>query len=421
MQRRIAIAVALAGWIASVVAAQRPDVFVESMNHPAIAYLTGATDDAIAALNRRIREGEVALRFDEANGYLRSVLEALEVPVESQTLVFSPTSLQASAIQVDNPRALYFNDTVAIGWIRGADLLEAAVQDPRQGVILYELAQEAGGTPQFRRNNECLQCHLAWDTLGVPGMLTLSTAPRLDDKAYALGFVTDHRSPFRERWGGWYVTGSHGSAGHMGNVPVAPEDRGKRLVASPTRELKSVEGIFDLTGYLTPHSDVVALLVLNHQAHAGNLITRLAWEARVAAAGGAGGAARVRDAAASLVDYFLFVDEIPLMTVRGYSGFTETFSARGPRDGQGRSLRQLDLQRRLFRYRCSYMIYSPAFDALPPAARDAVYGRLWSVLSGQDRSPRYRSLSLADRRAIVEILRATKTGLPDVFNGQVVG
>ena len=188
----------------------------------------------------------------------------------------------------------------------------------------------------------------------------------------------------------------------------------KFKMAAPTRPLASVEGLFDLKGYPSAHSDVVAQLVLAHQTRMTNLIVRTGWEARLAEAEPSPEAAtRVRDAAADLVDYMLFVDEVPLTRpVRGTSGFTERFAAPGPRDGQGRSLREFDLRRRLFKYPCSYMIYSEAFEALPASAKDAVYARLQVVLSGRDKAPRYKVLSAADRQAILEILRATKKNLP---------
>jgi hypothetical protein len=125
---------------------------------------------------------------------------------------------------------------------------------------------------------------------------------------------------------------------------------------------------------------------------------------------------RVRAAAHDLVDYLLFVDEVPLTgRVTGSSGFAEKFSAQGSRDSKGRSLRQLDLERRLMRYPCSYMIYSDAFDALPASAKDVVYKRMWQILSGSENRAPYTRLSLADRQAIVEILRETRKGLPDYF------
>jgi len=113
----------------------------------------------------------------------------------------------------------------------------------------------------------------------------------------------------------------------------------------------------------------------------------------------------------------LFVEEAPLPSrMRGTSGFAERFASQGPRDRQGRSLRQLDLDKRLMRYPSSYMIYTQAFDSLPAEAREAIYQRMWQVLSGEDSSARYARLSLADRQAIVEILRETKPGLPAYFH-----
>ena len=281
-------------------------------------------------------------------------------------------------------------------------------------LVFYALEQKKDRAPRFKRDNQCLACHLSWETLGVPGMLLTSMYPLPDDpNAYANGYATVHGSPLEQRWGGWWVTGDHGGAQHMGNVPVLPVDA-KFKIAKPTQTLKSVEGLFDLKGYPTPYSDVVAQLVLAHQVRMTNLITRTGWEARLAQAEPSPGAAtRVRDAAVDLVDYLLFVDEEPLKRpVHGTSGFTERFAMDGPRDAQGRSLREFDLQRRLFKYPCSYLIYSEAFDALPPAAKTAVYDRLLAVLSGRETSPRYKVLSAADRRAVLEILRATKTDLP---------
>jgi hypothetical protein len=396
--------------------AQRRDAYVESRDHPAISYSTGATKDAVSAVNARLENGSATLKHDESTGYLRAVLDALGVPIESQIMVFSQTSFQASLIRMQNPRAVFFNDTVAVGYIRGGKILEVAAQDPTQGVVFYEVAQDAVSKPLFKRSNDCLACHLSWDTLGVPGLMVQSVYPLKDENSYANGFTTVHGSPLEQRWGGWWVTGDPGGAKHIGNVSVMYNDKGSKL-ASPTRALPSLDGLFDLKGYLSPYSDVVALLVIDHQANMTNLITRTGWEARVAAASpGQSASTRVTEAARDLVDYMLFVDEAPLVgPVKSTSGFAESFVARGPRDGQGRSLREFDLRRRLFKYPCSYMIYTPAFDALPPAAKNAVYSRLWEVLSGKDASPRYKGLAAQDRQAIVSILRETKKDLPEYF------
>lgn len=399
---------------------QRRDVFVTSRNHPAIGYSSAPTTDAVAALNQRLRSGSATLAFDPVSGYLPAVLQALAVPVESQTLVFSQTSFQGPLINIHNPRAIFFTDSVSVAWVRGGSLLEIAAQDPRQGVVFYALDQKAGATPEFRRDEQCLACHLSWETLGVPGLTVHSVHPLPDENSYVNGFTTVHGSPLEQRWGGWWVTGDHGGARHMGNIPVMPADKA-RSIPNPTRPLASVSGLFDTKGYPSAHSDVVALLVLEHQAHMTNLMTRIGWEARLAAAEGTADArSRVTGAAVDLVDYLLFIDEASLTgPVKGRSGFAEVFSARGPRDAKGRSLRDLDLQRRLLRYPCSYMIYTDAFDALLPAAKEAIYARMWAVLSGRLSEPRYRRLAASDRRAIVEILRDTKRDLPAYFSAAI--
>ncbi len=405
------------------VMAQRPGVFLESRDHAAIHYTSNEPRDPVAALNRRLRAGETSLRFDPVSGYLRSTLDALGLPLESQVAVFSQTSFQGDDITPTNPRVIYFGDSAAVAWVPGTDILEVAAVDPRQGVMFYSLAQREGATPQFRRDEQCLVCHLSWETLAVPGLQVLTTYPTLDANAFALGGTTDHRTPLAERWGGWYVTGEPGVAAHLGNGAL-PRASG----APRAPRLASLAARFDASRYPTPYSDVVALMVLEHQAHMTNLLVRTGWEGRVAGwdardpVRSAQGAVndRVRDAVRELVDYMLFVDEAPLGgPVTGSSGFVEAFARSGPADARGRSLRQFDLTRRLMRYPCSYMIYSDLFESLPDTVRDAVYARLWQVLSGREADSRYRRLTREDRQAVVEVLRATKPALPAYFAAAV--
>jgi hypothetical protein len=392
--------------------AQRADAFAGSRDHPAINYSATPGNDPVAVLDRRLAGGE-RLASAPVSGYLRAVLDALNVPVSSQMLVFSPTSAQADSISFLNPRALYFNDSVAVGWVRGTSVLEVVGQDPKQGSIFYTLDQTAPAPRFTRDDNTCLACHLTWDTLAVPGLTSTSMFPLPDDKnAYANGFTIDQRNLLSQRWGGWFVTGQHGGARHMGNVPVLPADKGKSTISVAVRPLDSLTGVLDLTGFPTPYSDVVALLVFNHQTHMTNLITRIGWEARVAEVEPAR-APRVREAAVDLVDYMLFVDEAPLVgKVQGTSGFAEEFAARGPKDSKGRSLREFDLVKRVFKYPCSYLIYSDAFEALPATAKSAVYMRLHDVLSGREADAKYKVLSAGDRQAVLEILRDTKKDFP---------
>jgi hypothetical protein len=211
-----------------------------------------------------------------------------------------------------------------------------------------------------------------------------------------------------QRWGGWYVTGGTGGAAHMGNTLVMNAQAD--APAPERRHLASLDGKIDTGGALSKYSDVVALMVFEHQARAINLLTRAGWEARCAAYQKK---PPPPETAAALADYLLFVDEAPLKgRIEGSSGFDRKFAAGGPHDSKGRSLRQFDLERRLMRYPCSYMIYSPAFDALPAVTRDAVYRRMWAVLSGEAAGKRYAHLTLADRQAVIEILRETKPGWP---------
>ena len=418
-------AAALAAAAVATVHGQPSNAFRASRDHPAIAYSTGPVDNAVVDLNRQVREGAVELAFDGESGYLRAVLEALDIPVESQVTVFSPTSNRAPLITSTNPRAIYFRDDVAVAWVRGSDELELAVQDRRQGSVFYTLAQTPAAAPQLERDDQCLACHLTWDSLGVPGLQVLSTFPLTSDpNAYATGFTSDHRARIEDRWGGWYATGRHEPFVHMGNVEVTDVDDPQATIGVPRPELPSLAGLFDATGYLTPHSDMAALMVLEHQAHMTNLITQVGWEARRIlyreAAGGApagdGAAELLRESIVYLVDYLLFVDEAPLARpIEGSAGFAAAFAARGPRDSRGRSLRELDLDRRLMRYPCSYMIYTRAFDALPPPAKAGIYQRLWDVLSGRVTDAVYDRLAPADRAAIVEILIDTKPDLPDYF------
>ena len=396
--RLIVAALALAVTSASVIA-QRTGVFDQSRNHPAIKYGTADTNTVVDELNRRLADGSAQLVYEEKSGYLRSVLELLKIPVESQVLVYTQTSMQARHVTMTNPRAVYFNDEASVAFIRGAGLLEIVAQDPVLGSIFYVIHQDAGAARRFGREQQCLSCHLSWDTLGVPGLTVLSTFPRKTDRDYANGFFVDHYRPIQERWGGWYVTGTRVPARHAGNLPLfmdkAPD------VPPPARA--SLEGQFDLSGYLTPYSDVVALMVLDHQAHFSNLVTRATWEARL------GNEMRIAESADTLADYLLFVDEAPIIDgpIAGSSGFAEVFMAQGKKDAKGRSLRELDLKTRLQKYPLSYMIYTPQFRALPEAPKNLVMGRINDVLAGKITGPKYAHLTPELRAAIREILAAT--------------
>src|SRR5688572_16225310 len=383
-------------WALAVVAGQQLDQLERS--HTAIQYARPSTDP-IASLLRR-SDALARLTSDGPSGHLRSILEALNIPVSSQIMVFSQGSVQSSRIRANNPRALYFNDSAVVGWVRGG-FIEIAAQDPEQGTVFYTVNANWLGSPSISRSDDCLSCHDTNRTGGVPGMIEPMGQTR----------------PLERRWGGWYVTGDLGSIEHFGNVDVAALSSG--TAAPKTVRLASLEKSFDTRGYLTPYSDIAALMVFEHQMQMMNLLTRVGWETRIARQEGRlqNGAA-IRESVGQLVDYMLFVDEARIASpMKGGSGFAEAFSARGPNDAKGRSLRQLDLRTRLFRYPCSYLIYSSQFERLPAEAKAAVYSRLWTVLSGKETDARYQRLAASDRRAIIEILRDTKPDLPVYFRG----
>lgn len=390
--------------------------FLVPLDHEAIEYTRRPTTDPITSLNGKLKSGEVKFKFqDDGMGYLQSVLKALNVPVESQVMVFSKTSFQAPRIAPRTPRALYFNDEVTVGFVQTGDVVEITSLDPNQGIIFYSLDQEEVAKPRFERRDTCLQCHQSAATLGVPGLVIRSVVsePSGYPMFQAGTKTTDHRSPIEDRWGGWYVTGKQ-TGKHMGNQVAMDRDKPETL--------KEIQARFDAGRYLTPNSDVVALMVLEHQTQMINLMTRVNFEVRHAlhhqktmnqifgdplTTRSDSTKRRIREAAAELVDYMLFVEEAPLTEpIRGSSGFAEVFAAKGP-------LRQFDLNKRMFKVPCSYMIYSKAFDGMGPEALEAVYQRLEQVLLGKDSDARYAKLTLADRRNILRTLQSTKKGLPE--------
>jgi hypothetical protein len=246
--------------------------------------------------------------------------------------------------------------------------------------------------------------------------------------------LTTQDSPMEQRWGGWYVTGTHGKLRHKGNLTAKHRDDDGPLDTEAGANLTDLSGKFDASPYLGGgHSDLVALMVLEHQAEAHNLITKANYQTRWAIRDSralnealseptgelsASAQRRIKNAGDRLLKYMLFCDE-ELLTDRlsGTTSFASDFAARGPRDIKGRSLRDLDLRKRVFRYPLSYLVYSRAFDNLPDPVKSHVYRRLFEVLSGQDRGSDFRHLSTDDRQAILEILRETKPNLPEYFRG----
>jgi len=398
------------------VAAHIEDVTYLPNDHPAIQYAQQPPNDAVTRLAKRVERGEVKLDYSPEFGYLPALLRQFGLNIDSQVLVFSKTSFQATKIGPRAPRALYFGDDVMMGYVQTGDVLEFAALDPKQGFNFYTLDIAKADKPEFVRRDTCLQCHQGLSTLGVPGILVSSVYPGPDGMPAFRGnaMISDHRTPLDQRWGGWYVTGM--SQTHMGNAVAHNPSQPQLLDTRGAQNLTSLDKRFDSSKYLAPTSDIVALMTLEHQTRMTNLMTRIGWDTRIAMQEG-----KLDDSARDRIDgeiedmvaYMLFADETRLSEpIQGVSTFAKTFAERGPRDHQGRSLRDFDLQKRMFRYPLSYMIYSAAFDNMPDLVRERVYQRLYEILTGKVQSPAYARLTAEDRKAILEIVRDTKPNLP---------
>jgi hypothetical protein len=366
-----------------------------------------AAGDRVASLNEALARHERTLTRDPNTGFLSSVLDALGVSADSQLLVFSKTGVQRAYTGPHNPRALYFDRSVAVGYAPGAPAIELAVHDPQQGIVFYTLDQ-AAAEPTFVRRTSCLTCHVSSSTLGVPGLIARSNTVSDDGSVMtpAAAHDVDHRTPHPDRWGGWFVTSEDAAPpyqqmGHGGNITFA--DRGR---TSNQIFVDWLDSAPETHGYLLPSSDIVGLMVFDHQVRAINLLSKLN---AVAREGGADTSALV----AELADYLLFVDEAPpAAPLTPRPGFARSLLAAAPKDRRGRSLAELDAVDRLLRYPCSYMVYSEAFDALPPGIRTAVYRRMLDTLSATEARGRHAVTTAADRRAVLEILRDTKPDFP---------
>jgi len=431
----------------------RPTTLPYAREYPAIPYARMPADNAIARLQERVDRGEVKLLYRPPRGYLDSILAALGISPSSQTLVYSKTSLQTGDISAATPRAIYFDDETYVAWVQHGNI-ELAAMDSKLGPVFYVLSNEPVQRVRLERETvDCLSCHDTYELSGggVPRFLLMSTYVDVhgEQLTHEGQIITFAETPLKYRWGGWYVTGHSGDQVHLGNILVHDVQELVHLDQVRRGNLDTLKGLFDTRPYLTDKSDIVALLVLQHQVDVQNLITRVNFEVRTALERAGGGhalrgsptaAALPEKTRAALKGYMdalvsvMFCAGTPRFTspISGNSGFTQWFESRGPRDANGRSLRELDLETRLFKYPLSYLVYSPAFDALPGYAKDYIYGRFMDVLTGRSErvgpssSPNGPAaealeaygiepgtdesirLSDADRKAILEILRATK-------------
>lgn len=389
-------------------------VHVDFWDRAPIRYSDTPPTDRLAKLSAELESG--AARYEGKSGLdrLRFVLKALDVPEESQVLVFSKTSLQNPLIDPGNPRALYHSEDSYVGYIPGG-AIEVIVQDPVLGPVFYTVEVGAKGEPRIERDtNQCMSCHATARTENVPGLLVRSVFA--DEGGHPLlhlgSFDTTHTSPLEERWGGWYVTG-RGALPHLGNR-VFTEDGDLSPLPTQKDDLKDV---INVAKYPRPTSDIVSLLVLEHQCQMHNQLTAAALNYRRSRhfsqiikpdsdpdEGSAGG---VADSwAKTITEGIFYKDEADLDEgVEGDPAFQRAFAARYPKTADGKSLADFRLYGRIFKHRCSYMVYSSAFEALPPSVKKRVFAKMRAALSGQD--PDINWLSTPERKTITAILDET--------------
>ncbi|HYF34668.1 MAG TPA: hypothetical protein VD994_05205, partial [Prosthecobacter sp.] len=363
-----------------------------------IHYSSTKPKDAVQALERLMRLGKV--RIDRSDGWsvLRGVLEKLKVPVESQVLVFSKTSKQNDRISPQTPRAVYFNDNAYVGYSLGGSIEVAAI-DPLLGPVFYLLdPHEDEKRPlHFERDQSCLSCHGGSFTREVPGVLVRSVFPAATGHPILSqgSTVVDTTTPFSDRWGGWYVTGKHGDSVHRGNVTAVeqPNDTCEMPVEEGAN-ITDLTAFVDVSDYPRQQSDIVALMVLEHQTSVQNVLTRsnhaalramhmqrsLQTELRETVTEEPVGTARriIDHCAEDVVDALLFREEaaLPDGGIEGDEAFQTAFVKDAPRSADGRSLKDFQLLTRLFKHRCSYMIHSLTFQYLTPPLKQTVLARL---------------------------------------------
>jgi len=403
----------------------------EDRNKPPINYDTAQPDDNIARLIEQLEQGNISLQWNPKHGWLPSMLEALEVPRSSQTLVFSKTSKQNRRIRPSSPRAIYFNDNVYVGFVQKGDFLEIAAVDPTLGAVFYTVDQIESKKPRISRTtHQCMSCHETHKTQDVPGFLIRSVFPKKSGHPeFRLGTTrTDHTTKFPDRFGGWYVTGDHGEMRHRGNVTIEDDIEGK-IDREAGANLKELPELSRPDSHLEPTSDVVALMLLEHQTQFHNFVAKASYTARQALHHqdemnklfgrpkefrSDSTNRRMNSAAEKLVEYMFFCGEFELASpVNGSAKFKTEFESQGVRTEAGLSLRDLDLKTRLLKYPCSYLVYTESFNSMPDSMMDIVKKRMLEILSNQDQGESFSHLSIGDRRNILEILNETHPQFKD--------
>ena len=308
--------------------------------------------------------------------------------------------------------------------------IEIASFDPELGPIFYFQRQLDDKTsPLFARTRSCLGRHAGDATNFLPGSLGQSVYP--DRSGRPLRTIDDYRRsghhiPFPQRYGGWFVSGNHGAMRHMGNA-IATRENGKLSIdREQFANLEKLDQFFRTDDYPSPGSDIAALLVFDHQITMHYRLVEAAYQARqslfdskldpketdVSKLAKGRSIEEFMEGRNEVVDYLLFREESTIPKVSCDPGFRRAFTANRLPDPKKRSLKDLRLDGRIFENRCSYMIYSPTFEHLPPMLKGAIYRRIHEILTAKKPVEGFEHLEKDEKRRILEILHATKDDLP---------
>lgn len=383
--------------------------------YPGVNYAGADLDDRVTRLLAQIEAGNVALEHDaEGRGYLDSLLEALEIDPSSQVLVFSKTALKTRFVTSQTPRALYFNDDTYVGFIQNSRSLEIATMDPNVGQVFFDFSQNPeDGVEMEREMNRCLRCHDSYSMTGggVPRFLLSSVIadPQGDIVTHEISIITDTSTPLNRRWGGMYVTGTHSDMEIMGNFVIDDISKLTNMNLAPNGNKTDLSEFLDTSPYPSAGSDIVALLVLEHQVEVQNAISRLNFDSRTRLhTDGSIPAEELVQMTRPLLESLFMAHEVPLTDkVAGTSGYTDYFQGLGPFDSEQRSLRQLNLTTRTFEYPLSYLVYSDAIAALPDPVRTTLFSQIRQVLAGEIQDAAFAHLTPELRQAITAILTDT--------------
>ncbi len=392
-------------------------------------YFSKDAKDPVTLLMKRVQRGEVLIKEPNGKPLVERLLRELGLNKDTQILVFSRTSLQRREVSYSNPRALYFNESVYLGWMPNGRI-EIASFDPELGPIFYfQRELDDASSPLLARTRSCLGCHAGDATNFLPGSLGRSVYP--DKSGRSLRSIDDYRRsghhiPLHDRYGGWFVSGNHGAMRHMGNA-IASREGGKITIdREQFANLEKLDRFFSTEAYPAPGSDIAALLVFDHQVTMHHRLVEAAYRARqslfdskldpketdVSKLSKGRSTDEFLEGRDKVVDYLLFRDETPIPKVSCDPAFRRAFSANRIADRRKRSLKDLRLDGRIFENRCSYMIYSPTFDQFPPMLKGAIYARIHEILTSPKPVEGFDYLGKEEKRRILEILDETKEDLP---------